>query len=130
MRQEVLDQVRALHLTGWRVSNELPFDERAGPLYQKNPKTVYVDNPQTEKEPLIQTLGALRVYQTTTSIGIYFSADAKNIPATYNDIVDSLRTLINVQWTSPAYSSAVDVNTSYENDLIVTEIVLRLVTIN
>lgn len=129
MRQEVLDQVRGLYLTGWKVSDELPFDDRGEPLYVKNPRTVYVDNPQTEREPLIQTLGACTVYQTVTTIGIYFSADAKNTPATYNNTVESLRTLIDAEWTQRPYSSTVEVNTSYEKDLVVTEVALRLTTI-
>lgn len=129
MRKEVLDKVQGLYLTGWKISKELPFDDRGEPLYNKNPRTVYVDNPQTEREPLIQTLGTCTVYQTITTIGIYFSSDAKNIPATYDDTVESLRSLIDAEWTTRPYTSTVEVNTSYEKDLLVTEVALRLTNI-
>jgi hypothetical protein len=125
MRQQVLDYVRSLNINGFKVSNELPFDSSGSPLYLKNSKTIYVDLAQTVTEPLITALNGLNINSETTTVSVYFSTDAKLTPSNFDTVISNIKGAKNLQTIEGINRREVDANTSFEGDLVVSEIELR-----
>jgi hypothetical protein len=127
MRQQVLDYIKTLNLSGFKVSNELPFDAGGSPLYLKNPKTIYVNFAQTTAEPFITTLNGLNISNETTTVSVFFSTDAKLVPSNYDALVQQLKGAKNITTVGGVNRREVDVSTDYEGDLVVSEIDLRYI---
>ena len=125
MRQLLIDYFGGLNLGGLTLSQELPFNSSNTPLYVKNAKKIYVDRTQYVTEPIVLTLDGLNVSNEIASVRVYFSADAKQLPPSYEDVLVDLR----------AGKDAIDVqgyqrreclvNTSYQEDLMITELEYR-----
>jgi hypothetical protein len=124
MRTEVLTYMRGLALGTFNVSDKIPRNESAEPLYMKNPKTMYVDVAQFEDNPLINTLGGLSIHAKTTSLSVYFSVDAKNLPNNYDALVSSLLDARDLNTTEGFNDRSAEVSTSIEADMLVTEVTL------
>lgn len=130
MRTQVIDKVKALAPTGFKIASELPFEETGTELYSKNPKTIYIDNAVTEDVPIVQTLQGVTISNTTTSVTIFFTTDAKNVPASYETLVNNLRGLKDTIEHTGANARESFVRTSYIGDLLLTEVEYRLTRIN
>jgi len=126
MRDDVVTAIKNKAITGYNVSSELPYDESGVPLYLKNPKTIYVDNSQTDIVPLVTTLNSADISNESTSVRAYFTIDAKNIPANYNSTITSLRGVKADITREGSNSREAFVSTSYEGDLLVVELEYRL----
>jgi|TARA_B110000977_G_scaffold24181_1_gene29393 hypothetical protein len=122
MREDILNYIKTLSLGSFTVSDELPREEAGLMMYIKNPKRIYVEREQYSEEPLIQTLDGLDIHSEATTVSIYFTADAKTIPANYETLIQSLRLGKNVNTTSGYNNRAVEVQSEYVNDLLVTQI--------
>jgi hypothetical protein len=122
MREDILNYIKTLSLGSFTVSDELPREEAGLMMYIKNPKRIYVEREQYSEEPLIQTLDGLDIHSEATTVSIYFTADAKTIPANYETLIQSLRLGKNVNTTSGYNNRAVEVQSDYVNDLLVTQI--------
>lgn len=127
MRKSLLDYIKGLNLLSYKETSELPFTNSDTPLYIKNPKRIYVDEPQTSIEEFIRILSGNSIDNEITTIRVYFSNDAKNIPKDYSQTVSQIRMFKNEYSRSDYYQSEVSVETSYENDLSVTQIEFRFV---
>jgi len=130
MRQEVLDYINSLALGGYLLSNDSPWRDNGVPLYIKNLKKIYVDNTEYLSEPLIATLGTVRINQETQSTRIYFANDAKTVPSNYDTLVQDLRASKDIEMTDGFNRREADVRVSYENDVMVTEIEIRFTKIS
>ncbi len=93
------------------ISQELPFDSGGNPLYEKNPNVIYVDEQQLAVEQLYRTLDQGDVNQTTTTIAVYFTTDAKNQLSDINTVVSNLLIARN------AITSVTDSNSDYETEI-------------
>jgi|TARA_R110000744_G_scaffold80826_1_gene158814 hypothetical protein len=122
MREDILNYIKTLSLGSFTVSDELPREEAGLMMYIKNPKRIYVEREQYSEEPLIQTLDGLDIHSEATTVSIYFTADAKTIPANYETLIQSLRLGKNVNTTAGYNNRAVEVQSDYVNDLLVTQI--------
>lgn len=122
MREDILTYIRSLSLGTFTVSDDLPREEGGVMLYVKNPKRIYVDRPQYSEEPLLQTLNGFDIHSEATTVSIYFTADAKTLPANYGALVESLRLGKNVNTTEGYNTRVVNVGTDYLNDLLITQI--------
>lgn len=80
----------ALASTNVSVSAELPYSSAGEPLYQKNMKTVYIDEDNISKTILIPTLDDSDVTETTTTVTAYLAVDAKNDLSDIDSIVSSI----------------------------------------
>lgn len=90
MRVELLTYLTA-QLTGTiKTSQELPWSEGENPLYIKNARRVYLDEPNTEQADFLPTLGNLSINARVTTIRWYLSMDAKN----RNSDLDSALTIL------------------------------------
>jgi hypothetical protein len=122
MRTDVLDKIKNLGLSGYNVSNEFPYDDGGNGLYLFNPKTIYVDSIQSTEEPLVTALDGTVVNNSLTSVTVYFSVDAKNVPANYTSTVDSLRGIKDTVSFDGSVNRNCVVSTTYENDLLVSQV--------
>lgn len=125
MRQEILNYINGLSLGTFSVSNELPYDASGTALYINNPKKIYVDNEQTTTEPLVSALDGPVIDNEVTSVSIYFSADAKQLPANYDSLVSSLKLAKNITTVSGVHRREMDASTEFQGDLIVNSMEIR-----
>ena len=122
MREDILSYIKTLSLGSFTVSDELPRDDSGMALYLKNPKKLYVDIGQVEATPLIQTLSGFDVHTESTTVSVYFTADAKTLPANYSSLTQSLRLGKDVQQAKGFNNRSVDVQTEYDADMLITRI--------
>tara|TARA_R110000868_G_scaffold46599_4_gene153741 strand:- start:210 stop:614 length:405 start_codon:yes stop_codon:yes gene_type:complete len=125
MRQYILDYIAGVMVTGFRLTQELPWDKDSGPLYLTNMKTVYVDSAQTSQDPLIDVLNGAGIVNETTTISAYVVTDAKILPPGYANLV----TAISGTRLDPAITGYTQkttaVNTSFQADAQITEFVFN-----
>ena len=124
MRQDIIDYINTLSLGSFILSQELPWTDSGLALYLKNVKRIYVDNTIYAKEPLIQTFDG-SIDSDVSTVRVYFSADAKQIPSNYDDVISGLRAVKNISLNDGTYRREVNVDTTFENDLLVTELEYR-----
>jgi hypothetical protein len=122
MREDILSYIKTLSLGSFTVSDELPRDDSGMALYLKNPKKLYVDLGQVEATPLIQTLSGFDVHTESTTVSVYFTADAKTLPANYSSLTQSLRLGKDIEQAKGFNNRSVDVQTEYDADMLVTRI--------
>ena len=122
MREDILSYIKTLSLGSFTVSDELPRDDSGMALYLKNPKKLYVDIGQVEATPLIQTLSGFDVHTESTTVSVYFTADAKTIPANYSSLTQSLKLGKDIQQAKGFNNRSVDVQTEYDADMLITRI--------
>ena len=91
MRSQVLDYLNANKVTGFTVTNALPYNASGQPLYLNNFKSIYVDQPQTSQEPLIDVLNGAGVVNETTTVSVYVTTDAKQLPSNYDTLVSTIK---------------------------------------
>jgi hypothetical protein len=125
MRQEVLDYINTLALGGYLLTEESPWSDNEVPLYIKNLKKIYVDNTEYVSGPIVTALNGLNINNEQMITSIYFANDAKTIPANYDDLIADLKLARNIDIDGVRTREA-DVTVSYENDVMITEIEIRL----
>jgi hypothetical protein len=128
MRDEILDYINGLSLGTYTVSNNLPYTDAGQALYIKNVKTIYVDQPTYEEEPILNTLNNQNVVNQVASVSIFYSTDAKALPANFDTLTIAIKNAKNIT-TIQARRRESDVNETYEGDLLVSEIEVRFIKI-
>ena len=121
MRSDILTYLKANLVSGFGVSEELPWDASGQPLYLKNMKKIYVDRPQTVQEPLIETLDDRGIVNESTTVVVYVSTDAKTIPTNYDTMVTTVKAAKALDTTTGWRQRTTDVVTTFESDNLVTE---------
>jgi hypothetical protein len=121
MRDIVLDYLNTNKVTGFKVTEMLPFNSSGLPLYQNNFKSIYVDQPQTVQEPLIDVLNGAGIVNETTTITVYVVTDAKQIPANYDTLVSTIKNARLDTGISGVTQRATSVSTEYSADALVTQ---------
>jgi hypothetical protein len=129
MRQELIDYIGTQNLGGFILSNELPYSSSGVPLYVKNAKRIYVDRTEYSNEPLIVTLDGTQVDSEIASVRVYFASDAKQLPPNYDTVVTSLRAGKDVATITGTTRRDCIISTSFQEDLLVTELEFRFTTI-
>jgi hypothetical protein len=125
MREAILDYLNSLATGSFSVTSDLPWTSSGSPLYMTNPKRIYVDRPQVTHDPLIRTLDGTSINTEVTSILIYFTADAKQLPANYETLVSNIKLARNISTISGVSRRESDVTSEFNNDMLVTQIELR-----
>jgi len=80
-----------------------------------------VDRPQTVQEPLIDTLDNRGIVNETTTMVVYVSTDAKNLPTNYDTMVTTVKAAKALDTTTGWRQRSTEVATSFESDNLVTE---------
>lgn len=128
MRDEILDYINGLSLGTYSVSSNLPYTDAGQTLYMKNPKTIYVDQPTFTEDPIYTTMDGQDVVNQVASVSIFYSTDAKALPANFDTLTTAIKNAKNIT-TVQARRREADVNETYEGDMLVSEIVVRFIKI-
>ena len=124
MRTEILDYLKAQKFRNFNVSDELPFSSSNTALYLKNLKRIYVDLEQVTSEPLILTFGS-GIDAEVHSVRLYFTTDAKQLPSDYDALISVIKSGKGIATNEKYFRREVTSSTSFENDLMVSEIEFR-----
>jgi len=129
VRQEVLAYINGLALGTFTVTSDLPYDASGNALYLSNVKKIYVDEEQITSEPLVQGMDGTHINNQTTSVSIYFTADAKQLPANYDTIVSGLRGAKDITSVSGVNRREIEEISDFQGDLIVKTLEIRFNTV-
>jgi len=91
MRTQILDYFKANKVSGYTLTQELPWDTQGNPLYLKNFKYIYVDSDQIAQEPLIDVLNGVGIVNEITTVRTFITTDAKNQPSNYATMVSTFQ---------------------------------------
>ena len=89
MRTEIIDYFKSNKVSGYTLTEELPWDNQGNPLYLKNFKYIYVDSDQIAQEPLIDVLNGPGIVNEITTVTAYVTTDAKTQPSNYATMVST-----------------------------------------
>jgi hypothetical protein len=84
-------------------------------------KRIYVDQPQTVQEPLIDVLNGHGVVNENTTVSIYLATDAKKLPANYDAVVSMIKSTRLDPAITGVTQRATTVSTEFVNDVMVSE---------
>jgi hypothetical protein len=89
MRAQLLTAITSATsaLTQFAVSQELPFEQDGSPLYIKNKKRVYVDQPVKTETTLIPLLSGNNINQDEIITNAFVAVDAKNTPSQLDTLI-------------------------------------------
>lgn len=124
MRKEILQYLKDQRLQSLNVSDELPFSNSGIILFLKNPKRIYVDLEQVVSEVFINTF-TYPINAEVHSVKLYFTTDAKQLLSDYSEIVSKIRAGKDVPTAEYFHRREVISETSYENDMMVTQFEFR-----
>jgi len=129
MRQEIIDYLSGINLGSFTLSQEMPWISSDQPLYLKNLKKIYVDRTQYSTEILIPTLNGHNVSADTTTVRLFFATDAKQVSPDYDDVVTDLRAAKDADTITGVNRRDCLVSSTFEGDLLVTELEYRFTKI-
>jgi hypothetical protein len=121
MRTELLTYLTANLIDSIKPSQELPFQEGTNPLYIKNPRRVYLDEPYTEENDLLPTLGSLIINERITIVRWYLSVDAKNRNADLDSALTILGSAKDITTITGVYKRLFDYTITIDNDRVIYE---------
>jgi len=117
LRDTVITYLQDNPVSGFNVTEELPWTQ-AEPLYIKNKKVLYVDQPQSVQEPLLVTFDETVIEEVYT-VSVYVTTDAKTLPASFDEMYELVK---NARMEASGYSQKVTaVSSEYDGDLLVTQ---------
>lgn len=98
--------------TEFNVVSDLPYDASGQPLYQKNFKTVYIDEQNDTKTQLYRTLDQGEVFQTDSVVFAYLTVDAKNQPSDIDNVITGIlnakSVVTNTQLNEATYETEIE----------------------
>jgi len=119
MRTELLTYLTAQLSASIKTSQELPFQEGTNPLYLKNARRVYLDEPYTEQETFLPTLGSLQINQRTTVVRWFLTMDAKNRNTDLDSALTTLGGAKDITTITGVFTRLFDYTVSIDNDRVV-----------
>lgn len=121
MRTQIIDYFRDNKVTGYTVTQELPWDSSGDPLYLKNFKYIYVDSDQIAQEPLIDVLNGAGIVNEITTVRAFITTDAKNQPSNYATMVSTFKNARLDTDITGVTQRATQVSTEFVGDAQVTQ---------
>lgn len=129
MRTELLTYLTA-NLTGTiKPSQELPFEEGNNPLYLRNPRRVYLDEPYTEQDRLYGTLSGDNINNKITIVRWFLCVDAKNRNADLDAALSTLGSGKDIATITGTHRREFDYTITIDNDKLTYEGQYRFYTI-
>ena len=121
MRTELLAYLTT-NLTGQiKPSQELPYLEGVAPLYMKNARRVYLDEPYTEQDNLLTTLDSLRINRRTTVVRWFLTVDAKNRNSDLDTALTTLGSAKDITTITGVFTRLFDYTVTIDNDRVIYE---------
>ena len=125
MRTALLAYLTA-NLTGSiKTSQELPFEESGTPMYFRNMRKVYLDEPAVEQIELIPTLDNTDINQTVTTVKGFLTLDAKTRNADIDSVLTVMAAARNGATNTDSFRKEFDYTTSIDTDRITYEFEYR-----
>jgi hypothetical protein len=121
MRTELLTYLTAQLTDSIKTSQELPWSEGTNPLYLKNARRVYLDEPYTEQDVLFPTLGSLQINSKVTVVRWYLTMDAKNRNADLDSALTILGSAKDITTITGVYTRLFDYTVTVDNDRVIYE---------
>ena len=130
MRAELLSYLTT-NLTGTiKPSQELPFEQGGSANYLRNMRKVYLDEPYTEQDSLINTLDeASEVNQMITTVRAYLAVDAKNRNADLDSALAIMNSALRQANITNSFRKEFDYTTTIDDDRIIYEFEYRYYTL-
>lgn len=125
MRDQIIEHLNGQNLGEFILSRELPWSSSGTPLYVKNAKKIYVDLEETSNDPLFATLDGLTFTNTVSIVRLYFSNDAKILPAGYQDAVAILKAAKDTDLITGALRRECLISTEFIEDQLITTVEYR-----
>jgi len=119
MRTQLLTYLTAQLTASIKTSQELPFQEGTNPLYLKNARRVYLDEPYTEQETFLPTLGSLQINQRTNIVRWFLTMDAKNRNTDLDSALTTLGGAKDITTITGVFTRLFDYTVSIDNDRVV-----------
>lgn len=129
MRTEILDYLQSQNLGLFTVTREQPWSENGLALYLKNLKKIYASQDSVEIVPLFATLDGLDIPSEVTTVTVYLACDAKQTPPSLDQVITAVKAAKNITTISGVNRRECNVTSSYENDLLITELEFRFTKI-
>jgi len=121
MRTQILDYFAANKVSGYTLTQELPWDASGDPLYLKNFKYIYVDSDQIAQEPLIDVLNGAGIVNENTTVRANVTTDAKTQPSNYATMVSTFKNARLDTDIAGVTQRATQVSTEFVGDAQVTQ---------
>jgi len=121
MRTELLTYLTASLTGSIQTSQELPWQEGTNPLYLKNARRVYLDEPYTEQDTLFPTLGSLQINSRTTVVRWFLTMDAKNRNTDLDSALTILGSAKDITTITGVYTRLFDYTITIDNDRVIYE---------
>ena len=121
MRTELLTYLTAQLTGSIKTSQELPWTEGNDALYLKNARRVYLDEPNTEQDEFLPTLGSLSINTRITTVRWFLSVDAKNRNTDLDSALTTLGSAKDITTITGVWQRQFDYTTTIENDRIIYE---------
>jgi hypothetical protein len=125
MKTELLTYLTDQLTGSIKTSQELPFQEGNNPLYLRNPRRVYLDEPKTEQRSMYATLGGCNVNERTITIKGFLSVDAKNRNQDLDQALDTLGSAKDITTITGVHKREFDYITTIDNDRLIYEFEYR-----
>lgn len=129
MRTELYDYIDGISKGTFSLTNELPWSSSGQPLYMNNYKRIYVDRDQYTTEAVIAMMNGLTIDNEITTVRVYFTTDAKQLPSNYEALVALIRDGKDIASANDYFKRECDVTTSFDADAMVTEFEFRFTKI-
>ena len=125
MRTEIYDYIDGLSKGTFTLSAQLPWTQDGVALHLKNFKTIYVDMDDVTHDTILSTMDGLTFENETTTVRVYFTTDAKQLPTNYETLVAAIRNARDLTAITGVTQRQADVSRTFESDAMVTEIEFR-----
>lgn len=129
MKTELLAYLTAQLTASIKTSQELPFEEGNNPLYMRNPRRVYLDEPKTEQRSMYATLGGCNINERITTVKAFLSVDAKNRNQDLDQALNILSSAKDITTITGVHKREFDYITTIDNDRLIYEMEYRFFNI-
>lgn len=121
MRTELLTYLTASLTESIKTSQELPWQEGTNPLYIKNARRVYLDEPYTEQSELLPTLGSLTINARVTTVRWFLTVDAKARNTDLDSALTILGSAKDITTITGVWQRQFDYTITIDNDRVIYE---------
>jgi hypothetical protein len=129
MRTELLAYLTANLTRSIKPSKELPFEDSGNPLYLKNMRQVYLDEPTVVQSELVQTLDDSDINQNIITVRAFLAIDAKNRNADLDTTLNTMANARGVATITNTFRKEFDYTTTIDADRIIYEFEYRFYTL-
>lgn len=130
MRTALLNYLKANLSGSITAAIEFPWNQGDNPLYLQNKKRVYLSEPDTKQNSVIQLLNSDDIVETVTTVKGYLAVDAKNRPIDLDSALTTLKVAKDLSNISSSFRKEFDYDATIDRDVMTYTFEYRFYTIN